>query len=89
MICYVWGVGKRKLRQEGRTPGLLTDCAISDPARGYCHIDNATRADWMRFWWRTMRHAVGEIRRLRKLAKRRARVASRGWETDSGQGVLI
>ena len=70
VLCAQFNVGERALRCVERKPGLVSEFAISGD-KGLKHVENATKAEWLRFKARILYHATGELRRLRRLAARR------------------
>lgn len=92
VICERFGIADaRALRGIGREPGLVSNFAISSDA-GYKHIEHATTGEWLRFQWRIVHHAIAELRRWRRLKKRRqlvlAKRAAAPTERDTGQTLL-
>lgn len=93
VICERFGIADaRALRGIGREPGLVSDFAISGDG-GYKHIEHATTGEWLRFQWRIVHHAISELRRWRRLKKRRTSVlakrAALPTERDTGQRLLF
>jgi hypothetical protein len=91
-ICAHFHVVERELRTDGEDPGLCTEFAISG-ARGYRHVRNATRLEWLGFKFRLLRHAISEFRRVRHLSQVRHNITRAGVgayrvEADSGQILL-
>lgn len=84
---------ERQLRCVGEVPGLISDFAISHSKRGYRHVRNATTAEWFLFKFSLLRHAISEIRRVRRLGKKRHNVLNPTHpyltEADNGQGILL
>lgn len=69
-LCQVFGVKERAFRSIDTSPGLCTAFAISGD-KGFKHVELATTMEWLRFKGRMVWHAVGELRRVRALSKRR------------------
>jgi hypothetical protein len=87
-LCRVFKVGERAFRGLRKRPGLCSGFAISGD-HGFKHVELATTGEWIRFKGRIIWHAIGELRRVRRLTKRRALVQRRGapvaTERDTGQ----
>lgn len=90
-LCRDFGVKERRFRQVKGEPGLCTDFAIARDKQ-FKHIKLATTTEWLRFKFKILGHAVGEIRRVRKLGRRRSHATkhfrSQQWEKDTGQAVM-
>lgn len=90
-LCARFGVKERALRCVDAQPGLCSQFAISGD-RGFKHVERATTGEWLRFKARMVWHAVGELRRVRALGRRRALVRARRGpgpvERDTGQRLL-
>jgi len=83
---------ERQLRCIGEVPGLISDFAISHSKKGYRHVKKATTAEWLMFKFSLLRHAISEMRRVRRLASVRHNTflpTVPMSEKDSGQGILF
>lgn len=67
-ICARFDIQERALRAVGDKPGLLDGFAVSSTKQGehgFCHHRFVERADWLKTKHRLLRHAVGELRKVR------------------------
>jgi hypothetical protein len=91
-LCARFDIDERELRCIGHEPGLISAYAISHTRKGYRHVRNATTIEWLAFKFAILRHAISEIRRVRRLAKVRHNVLNPTIplsEADNGQGILL
>lgn len=68
-ICTRFDIPERLLRQDGRRPGLLDHCAVSSTCggqSGYIHHRFLPTDQWLKIKHRLRRHAIGEMRRVRR-----------------------
>lgn len=90
-VCARFNVTARQFRQIKKKPGLCSNFAIVKNHK-MRHIDNATTAEWLETKGKIVWHAAGELRRIRRLGKRRHNAQksfkSGRWEKDSGQAVM-
>jgi hypothetical protein len=93
-ICAAAGIKERALRADAGRPGLLDHCAVSSTrngSTGYIHHRFLTTSEWLPIKHRLRRHAVSELRRLRRWSQARTHIlTSRPLrETSTGQLVLL
>lgn len=90
-LCREFEVRERELRCHGDEPGLISDFTISHSRKGYRHVRNATSMEWLAFKFSLLRHAISEIRRVKRLSKARHNVITGKppVEKFSGQGILL
>jgi hypothetical protein len=93
-ICRTFGVGERKLRDDGNQVGLCSRFALSrtDNGGGYIHVQVASTEQYQEFRGRTRKHAIKELMRVRAMDRRRQNVSRPAkrveWERDTGQGLI-
>lgn len=95
-ICTRFAVRERALRQDGDRPGLLDGFAVSSTRAGesgFIHHRYVPTPDWLKVKHRLLRHAIGELRKVRAwdrgrqntLTGKRPQLA----EVHTGQLLLI
>jgi hypothetical protein len=93
-IAKVFGLSERALRNDGHRKGLCSEFAISS-AEGLKHYSLATTSEFNASTHRLASHAIGELRRVRLLRRRRHLVLKHVrrppvvCEKDSGQLVMV
>lgn len=70
-LCARFGLGERQLRQDRGQPGLCSAFAISSSQRGLKHVACATTWEFLASAHGSVKHAVAELRRVRRLRQRR------------------
>jgi hypothetical protein len=94
VIVERFGVPERRLRADGRRPGLLDGFAVSSTrngANGYIHHKFLPTEEWLPIKHRLRKHAVAELRRVKVWSQARARVlmpAPQPTERHTGQLVM-
>lgn len=91
-LCERFDINERQLRYIGTTPGLISHFSISSP-RGYKHVRNATRMEYLKFCHSEKRSGITRFRRLRILSRVRHNVLEPTipflTEADTGQGIML
>jgi hypothetical protein len=75
VICSLFGLKERALRQDGKRPGLLDEFAVSSTRNGesgYIHHRHLATPDWLPIKHRLRRHAIAELRKLKAWTHGRA-----------------
>ncbi len=94
-ICSRFDVSERVLRGLNGVPGICSRFAISNTAKGYKHVENATTTEWLRFKHGMRRHGISELVRVSDLDRLRHNVTSSTkrpkltFEKDTGQAVMF
>jgi hypothetical protein len=70
-LCARFGLGERQLRQDRGRPGLCSEFAISNSQHGLKHVTCATTREFLEATHGGTKHAVSELRRVRRLRERR------------------
>jgi hypothetical protein len=90
-----FAVPERLLRQDGDRPALLDGFAVSSTrsgASGYIHHRHLPTSEWLPIKHRLLRHALGELRRVRAWSRARCRLCAglpgRLVEAHTGQLLL-
>lgn len=68
-ICSVFEIPERRLRQDADRPGLLDGFAVSSTREGhsgYIHHHFLPTPEWLAIKHRMRRHAISELRRVRR-----------------------
>jgi len=93
-ICEVFQITERSLRQAGERPGLLDQFAVSSTRQnqsGYIHHRFLPTADWLPIKHRLRRHAIAELRRVRRWdqARKHCLTGKRPYQTERHTGQLV
>lgn len=78
-ICKRFSIPDRLLRQDGRRPGLLDNCAVSSTRggqSGFIHHRFLPTEQWLPIKHRLLRHGISEIRRVRRWDQARRNILS-------------
>lgn len=70
-LCSHFQIRDRQLRADGDRDGLLDKFAVSDPARGVCHIRHLDTPNFLRCAHKLTRHSVRQLRKVKAWRKAR------------------
>jgi hypothetical protein len=94
LLCQVFQISERSLRQTGTRPGLLDAFAVSSTRSdqaGYIHHKFLPTREWLPIKHRLRRHAIAELRRVRRwdIARKNCLTGKHPFQTERHTGQLV